>query len=460
MNPIYKTFSTLKGFYVYDRGTNSIINLQKEEFDQLNKYDDETIIQFREKGYLEDNTIEKIWHSDMNYLEYYLRDSLEHLTIQLTQNCNLRCSYCPYTGGYDNRRHFNKATSIETIQKGIDYLFTHSQNTTQLSIGFYGGEPLLEIPLLKKAVAYIEEIKEGRNVYLTLTTNGTLLSDDNVEYLIKKDIHVLLSLDGAKEYHDANRVFPNGKGSFDVIMEKLRHLKQQYPAFFSKLMINSVISTNNDLSCTNDFFNANHVLEELNVNMNTINENNSKTIIQYDENFKIIDDFETCKSYLYMIGKISQRHVSKLYKLNEGKIYSTYKILKPYKMQKKESHPGGPCLPGVTRLFMDVNGYFYPCERISETSEIMRIGHINQGIDLKKAKYLLNVGSVTEEECKNCFAFNFCKACCACADGNTELSREKKLTYCDGIRYMALEDMKLITMLEEFNYKFTTSAYK
>ena len=38
MNPIYKTFSTLKGFYVYDRGTNSIINLQKEEFDQLNKY--------------------------------------------------------------------------------------------------------------------------------------------------------------------------------------------------------------------------------------------------------------------------------------------------------------------------------------------------------------------------------------------------------------------------------------
>lgn len=458
MNPIYKTFSTLKGFYVYDRSTNSIISLEKDEFDLLNRNDEKTIMQFREKGYLEDNTIDRIRHHNTDCLEYYLRNNLEQLIIQLTQNCNLRCSYCAYMGGYDNRTHSNKTISMETIRKGIDYLLAHAQNTKQISIGFYGGEPLLEMPLLKKAVEYIEEVKEGRNIRLGLTTNGTLLSDDNVEYFMEKNINILISLDGAKEYHNANRVFPNGEGSFDVIMEKLSHIKEKYPVFFSKLSINSVISTDNDLACTNDFFNADQVLEQIVVNMSTVNEYNAKTSVKYDEKFKIINDFETCKAYLYMLGKVSHRHVSKLYRSNLGKTYGIYKTLKPYKMQLKEVHPGGPCLPGVARLMMDVDGNFYPCERVSEASEIMRIGHVDQGIDTEKAKYLLNVGAITEQECINCFAFNFCKACCACADGNTELSRDKKLAYCNRVRYSALEDMRMITMLKECNYNFEELA--
>ena len=460
MNPIYKTFSTLKGQYVYDRSTNLIINVEKEEFDLLNKKDEKAIMKFRSKGYLEDSTIERIRHPNSDYLKYYLSNNLEQLIIQLTQNCNLRCSYCPYMGGYDNRTYSNKSINLETIRKGIDYILSHSQNTKQISVGFYGGEPLLEMSLLKQAVEYIEEVKEGRTIRLNLTTNGTLLSDDNVEYFMEKNIRVLLSLDGAREYHNAHRVFPNGEGSFDIIMEKLKHIKEKYPEFLSKLMINSVISTDNDLSCTNDFFNAEQILDQLAVNMNTVNENNAKTSIQYDENFKVINDFEMCKAYLHMIGKISQRQVSKLYRQNEGKAQIIYKTLKPYRMQEKELHPGGPCLPGIARLFMDVEGNFYPCERVSEKSEIMRIGHVDQGVDPEKAEYLLNVGATTEQECKECFAFNFCKACCACCDGNTELSRDKKLAYCNSIRYTALEEMKLITMLKEFNYNFEQRAYE
>lgn len=460
MNPIYKTFSTLKGFYLYDRSMNSIISLEKDDFDMLSKNDQKTIMKFRSENYLEDNTIERIKHPDTDYLKFYLRNNLEQLIIQLTQNCNLRCSYCPYMGGYNNRRHSQKTISMKMIQKGIDYLFAHSQNTKQITIGFYGGEPLLEMPLLREAVEYIDEIREGRNVLLTLTTNGTLLTDDNIEYFMEKKFQILVSLDGAKEYHNANRVFPNGEGSFDVIMEKLAHIKQKYPLFFSQLMINSVISTDNDLSCTNDFFNAEQVLEQLAISMSTVNEYNAKTTIQYDENFKITNDFELCKTYLYMLGKITHRHVSKLYKSNIGRIHNIYKALKPYKMQEKEMHPGGPCLPGVIRLFMDVDGYFYPCERISETSKIMKIGHVDTGIDSERAAYLLNVGAITEQECINCFAFNFCKTCCACADDNTRLSKDKKLIYCNNIKYTSLEEMKLIAMLKELNYNFEELAYK
>lgn len=460
MTPIYKTFSTLNGFYVYDRSTNTIINIEKEEFDRLNKNDEATIAVFREQGYLEDNTLKQIKHPNTDKLNYYLDNSLEQLVIQLTQNCNLRCSYCPYMGNYDNRTHSDKTIPIEIIRKGVDYLFAHSQNTKQLTIGFYGGEPLLEMPLLKETVEYVDKIREGRNVRFTLTTNGTLLSDDNIKYFMEHNFQTLISLDGAKEYHNANRVFPNGKGSFDVIMEKLAYIKNNFPAFFSKLTINSVISTNNDLTCSNDFFNADQILEQLNINMNTLSENNSNTPIQYDESFTMINNFEICKTYLYMLEKISYRHVSKLYQASIGNAHSIYKTLKPFKMQNEQMHPGGPCLPGITRLLMDVEGNFYPCERVSEKSEIMRIGNVNQGINPEKAKYLLNVGKVTEQECINCFAFNFCKLCCACADGNTALSPDKKRVYCSSIQNDALEKMRLIIMLKEYNYNFEELAYR
>ena len=56
---------------------------------------------------------------------------------------------------------------------------------------------------------------------------------------------------------------------------------------------------------------------------------------------------------------------------------------------------------GLQRLFADVDGKFYPCERVNETSEIMQIGDVDAGINVSKVKELLNVGKITEDSCKN-----------------------------------------------------------
>lgn len=112
-------------------------------------------------------------------------------------------------------------------------------------------------------------------------------------------------------------------------------------------------------------------------------------------------------------------------------------------------------MPGVNRLFMDVDGTFYPCERVSEQSEIMKIGHVDKGVEVEKAQYLLNIGTLTEQECINCFAFNFCTACCSHCDGNKELSRDKKLEYCETTKKAVLQDLQMIALLDEFGYDFT-----
>ena len=117
-------------------------------------------------------------------------------------------------------------------------------------------------------------------------------------------------------------------------------------------------------------------------------------------------------------------------------------------------HPGGPCLPGIQRLFVDVNGQLYPCEKVNEESELMNIGTLDKGFFLDKSLNILNIGKLTKEECKSCWAFRFCKICAVAADDTTELSRKKKLEHCERIKVDIYNMMRNYTMLKELGYNF------
>ena len=91
-------------------------------------------------------------------------------------------------------------------------------------------------------------------------------------------------------------------------------------------------------------------------------------------------------------------------------------------------------------MFSDVDGNLYPCERVSETSPVMRIGNIEDGIDIDAAKRILNIGKISSDECGACWAFDYCSQCVAFADGVTDFSKEKRLMGCNAVR-ANLEDM-------------------
>ena len=82
----------------------------------------------------------------------------------MTQQCNLRCEYCAYSGIYDNRTHSNKRMSFETAKKSIDFFLDHSRDSESIAFGFYGGEPLLEASLIEKCIDYINKNVEGKEV--------------------------------------------------------------------------------------------------------------------------------------------------------------------------------------------------------------------------------------------------------------------------------------------------------
>ena len=65
-----------------------------------------------------------------------------------------------------------------------------------------GGEPLLEFELIKKCVSYILQRKGDKKIRFTMTTNGTLMTEDVIEFLVKYEFNLMISLDGDKKSHD------------------------------------------------------------------------------------------------------------------------------------------------------------------------------------------------------------------------------------------------------------------
>ncbi len=174
-------FRTAGHYYLYDVPQNVILNITSDVFNLLKDVQVQrvsmeeaknnlVVAELLAEGFLSDRKVHEIRHPATDYLEQILESSLHMLTLQVTQNCNLRCKYCVYSGSYINRQHNNKRMSYETAQKAIDFYMAHSMQTPKLRFGFYGGEPTLEMALIKKCVLYILQQAKGKEVEFNLTT--------------------------------------------------------------------------------------------------------------------------------------------------------------------------------------------------------------------------------------------------------------------------------------------------
>ena len=98
---------------------------------------------FQEKGFCRESRLQEIEHPATGKIQSIVEKGLNQIVLQVTQNCNLRCSYCAYSGSYYNRKHSNKQMSKETALRAVDFFMEHSSEIEDATIGFYGGEPLL-----------------------------------------------------------------------------------------------------------------------------------------------------------------------------------------------------------------------------------------------------------------------------------------------------------------------------
>jgi len=138
------------------------------------------------------------------------------LTLFLDHQCDLRCTYC-YNG-----EKFAAPMPPALAKAAVDLVLAHHPPLVQ--VGFFGGEPLLRLPLVQDVARYVRERTAGqeRPVQLVLTTNGTRLDAAVAAWLKAEDVFVGLSVDGCPPAHDACRVRPDGRGSHERVVAGLR----------------------------------------------------------------------------------------------------------------------------------------------------------------------------------------------------------------------------------------------
>jgi len=152
------------------------------------------------------------------------RSVVKALCLNVAHSCNMRCRYCfAAEGTYRGER---AVMSREVGRRAVDFLIEASGARRNLEIDFFGGEPLLNMAVVREVVDYARARGEetGKRFRFTLTTNGLLLDEETTRYLAENMDNVVLSLDGRPEVNDRMRPLPDGSGSYDRVVDRLLSL--------------------------------------------------------------------------------------------------------------------------------------------------------------------------------------------------------------------------------------------
>jgi uncharacterized protein len=144
--------------------------------------------------------------------------------LELTKGCNLRCGYCYYAAreeAYDPRTRM----SHEVAYQSVEVLLRDGPAEQPVHVHFFGGEPLLDFPLLRDVTLYGERRarEEEKAITFEVTTNGTRLEPEVIEFLNAHAIAVGVSFDGPPEVQDAARPLAGGS-SYALAAPKIRAL--------------------------------------------------------------------------------------------------------------------------------------------------------------------------------------------------------------------------------------------
>lgn len=349
--------------------------------------------------------------------------NLRQLVFEVTDACNLKCKYCAYGDlyyGYDERDN-----SFLRISKGkaiIDYLNTFwEENTTSTItpltyISFYGGEPLMNMEFIKGIVDYIETRITNRNIVYSMTTNGLLL-DKHIDYLVKKNFDILISLDGDKDA-DAYRKTVSGEESFVRVFNQVKSIQENWPTYFEKhINFNAVLHNLNSVESLITFFHNNF---EKNPTISELNCSNIRDDRKEEFNSMFKDkneSIETAKNQekileVMDINDPRTRELLLFLHRYSGNVYNNYSDL--FANEEKDSFcPTGTCIPFGKKMFITVNGKILQCEKIPQSYSLGYIDDDN--------KVILNIESIVDNfnklldkmqnMCSRCYKKRGCSQC-------------------------------------------------
>ena len=157
--------------------------------------------------------------------------TVRSVTLLTTHACNFKCTYCYEFSNFAQPHSQPGRMDIETAKRTVDWLIETSGDEEQLALGFFGGEPLLNYRLIEQVVEYAHQqgAAHGKRFSFSMTTNGSLLSDEIIAFLKRHNIKTTISMDGGKEIQNAQRPMVNGRDSYETVRPRAARLLAEMP---------------------------------------------------------------------------------------------------------------------------------------------------------------------------------------------------------------------------------------
>jgi uncharacterized protein len=478
--PFIHRFRTHANHYVYDVNLNSIVRVTPVEYAIVKDYGSLSFEDIAsryaarfsvnelkaahlriarmhtESGYFSSQRFHTVLYPlDERPLQLIYEGQLRGLTLEVTEQCNLRCAYCTHSGTYKAfRPHSTRHMSFALARKAIDLFHTHSKLSDSVSIGFYGGEPLLMQTLLEQCMDYASTLFARKRLTFRITTNGLLLNHRACKTLIEHDVQVLVSIDGPRELHDRYRRDTRGTGSFTRLYSALERLHAMDAGFYrANVSFNFVLAPPYDFKTLHDFVSNSPLLMDNHIMAEFVSPGGTTWLRGFRQ-----DELAPGAYYKCMEAKLHAEIISgrrnplapedKAMKLAHclfGKELDRYvAALHPTPPFAGFYHPGGTCLPGQKKLLVSCEGKLVTCEKANSNSAQLCIGSVNSGIDVAKCMAIIRDFSNLHQLCGRCIACRCCEVCFVHADCNGLFDAAEKERQCKG--YIALFKRLLVNI--------------
>lgn len=336
---------------------------------------------------------------------------IKSMCLHIAHDCNMRCKYCfADTGDFHRERSL---MSLEVAKKAIDFLLEKSGPIKNLELDFFGGEPLLNFDVVKETVKYgrEQEKKLGKNIRFTITTNGSLLDDESIDFINENMSNVVLSIDGRKEVNDRIRTYLDGSGTYDDILPKYQKLveKRTNGTYYVRGTY-----TRENLDFAKDVISlAEAGFDQISVEPVVLSDDDPLSIRREDLP-RIFEEYETLTEEMIKRNK-------------EGNAFNFFHFMVDL--------DAGPCVykrmkgcgSGSEYVSVTPEGDVYPCHQFVEHTEY-KLGNIFDGnLDDARRTEFAGCNICTNPECEKCWAKYFCGG--GCAANNYKFAHDIKVPY-------------------------------
>jgi uncharacterized protein len=342
--------------------------------------------------------------------------SLRHLVLEVTDRCNLRCRYCLHGAERDDTRpHGTRTMPVATALAALQFFAARCGDTAEPSVSFYGGEPLLALPVIRAVLAEARSHPDWPRLTFAIDTNATLLDAEVVELVVREGLRLQMSLDGPARLHDRHRQSAAGGGSHAAVEDAVTRLLARDPALASRFAFQATLAPPYDLPAVlayfADFppFRTAGVTDPPFVRL-TVADLGGTGLDAPGDRDELRSQFAAAHE-VYRRSCLAGEHETMSPALAALFDDALVRVRRRSRKPLPDCGLGGCCRPAEPRLHVAVDGNFRPCERIGRQSII---GDVVHGIDAGlvaalRGRFLAATGG----RCADCWAVRFCTACFA-----------------------------------------------